>query len=271
MDGFKSAAQAYFNDENFSDLTIVCAATGKTYKSHRFLLSVHSKWFERCCKGAFAESGNRKIALKGDVPVAVDRMIEFFYKFDYSSDIPKAEETTQEVKTDPEEEFATQNIETELELHAWMYAIADKYEISDLKKLALAKFRADLRTQKRTRAEFELAITLIYSVLPLPESDFTLRQEVVDEWILIVTAAPDGIGRSDVAALSRKLPSFAADVQHRFLSSTSSTLFECASCKREQVSCYRDGKNNLFSCPRCGTNQRYLSAKLTSTLRTRQD
>ncbi|KXS94488.1 hypothetical protein AC578_1713 [Pseudocercospora eumusae] len=265
MDGFKSAAQAYFNDDRFSDLIVVCAATSKTYKSHRFLLSVHSRWFERCCNGAFAESGNRRIVLKGDVPVAVDRMIEFFYKFDYSSDVPTTETIAEEVKSDPEEEFATQKINSKVELHAWMYSIADKYEISDLKKLSFTKFTKELQASKLTRGDVELLVNLIYSTLPLPESDTALRDAVVERWIYILGTSQKKVDADELNAISRGNPVFGADVMRRLINSFANVSYKCAWCKLIAEGSY-DPERDHFFCRYCNSKRDYTAIRLTSII-----
>ncbi|EME79918.1 uncharacterized protein MYCFIDRAFT_80997 [Pseudocercospora fijiensis CIRAD86] len=221
MDGFKSAAQAYFNDEKFSDLTVVCAATGKTFK------------------------------------------IEFFYKFDYSSDIPIAEELAQGVKVDPEEEFATQKIECKLELHAWMYSIADKYEISDLRNLSLAKFKEELRNPKMTRTDVELVVSLIYSVLPLPEGDTSLREAVVHQGICIVIKSREKLDANELLAISRSHPVFGVSVLRRFINSFTAVSFKCTHCQKVyEASRVRDQSR----CPNCYSQRDYTSIRLTGTI-----
>jgi hypothetical protein len=51
IDAFRLGAKDYLNNDKFSDFTIVCE--GKEFKVHRCFISVHSKYFERCCAGMF--------------------------------------------------------------------------------------------------------------------------------------------------------------------------------------------------------------------------
>ena len=68
----------------------------------------------------FRETQQRKIDLKEDDPSMVEVMIKFFYTFDYT--------------------FPLQTETSSLGLHARVYTIADKYEVLDLKAIALTNF-----------------------------------------------------------------------------------------------------------------------------------
>ena len=54
VEAFRLGAKDYLNNDKFSDFTIVCQ--GKEFKVHRCFISVHSKYFERCCDGMFEVS-----------------------------------------------------------------------------------------------------------------------------------------------------------------------------------------------------------------------
>ena len=74
LGSFKNGASALHNDEKFSDFTVVCGTTGREYKVHRFLVSSHSKWFDRCCSGQMSEGKERRATLEEDHPEALERM-----------------------------------------------------------------------------------------------------------------------------------------------------------------------------------------------------
>ena len=121
----KAAATQYLQDATFSDLTIVCEST--EWKVHRCFIVPHSKWFERCCKGAFQEGSSRRIELEEDNPLAVARMITYFYTFDYDDSLTSVEANTNKVYN-------------ELDMNAWVYVTADKYDVPELRTMALRKF-----------------------------------------------------------------------------------------------------------------------------------
>ena len=54
IEAFRAGAKDYLNNDKFSDFTIVCE--DKEFKVHRCFISVHSKYFERCCDGMFEVS-----------------------------------------------------------------------------------------------------------------------------------------------------------------------------------------------------------------------
>jgi len=72
---------SYFEDGKFSDFTIVC--DGTEHNVHRCFIAPQSKYFERACTGMFKEGAERKIELKEDLTSMVDRMVYYFYNFDY--------------------------------------------------------------------------------------------------------------------------------------------------------------------------------------------
>jgi len=102
-----------------------------THEVHYIIISSHSGHFNRLCHGPFLESNTRSVAVKEDPPITIGLMIDFFYTFQYD---------TRQVMEDPErsvpmpgEVAPAPKPSYELELHAWMFTIADKYEVPDLK------------------------------------------------------------------------------------------------------------------------------------------
>ena len=66
---------------------------------------------------------------------------------------------------------------SELNVHAQMYALADKYGIHDLKDLAREKF-AEVASNEWDGKDFPVAVHTVYA--STPESDYGLRNVVVD-------------------------------------------------------------------------------------------
>lgn len=94
---------------------------------------MHSRYFKRLCEGAFSESGERRVVLKGDSLAAVRAMIDYFYTFDYAEPIINPVDRAAEDE-DPEPRAV-------LEAHAHVYALGDKYDIEGTSDLAVQKFR----------------------------------------------------------------------------------------------------------------------------------
>jgi hypothetical protein len=118
----------------------------------------------------FKEGAECKIELKEDLKSMVDRMVYYFYNFDYynGSDSTKATET----KPWPA-----------LSVHIQMYGIADKYDVPGLKTLALEKFKRFTSGPEVTYGILTSA-TYVLNKLELPEPDTALRDTLVDAWLL---------------------------------------------------------------------------------------
>jgi len=161
-------SHSYFEDGKFSDFTILC--DGKEYNVHRCFIAPQSKYFERACTGMFKEGAERKIELKEDLTSMVDRMVYYFYNFNYrtGSDSTKPTET----KSWPA-----------LSVHIQMYSIADKYDVPGLRTLALEKFKASIVVPHTTCGILTNATHAI-NKLQLPEADTALRDLLVDAWLL---------------------------------------------------------------------------------------
>lgn len=118
----------------------------------------------------FKENAERKIELKEDLTSMVDRMVYYFYNFDYYNGTDSTKPT--EAKPWPA-----------LSVHIQMYSIADKYDVPGLRTLALEKFKASISAHDVTCGILTNATHAI-NKLQLPESDTALRNIVVDAWLL---------------------------------------------------------------------------------------
>jgi hypothetical protein len=88
--------------------------------------------------------------------------------------------------------------ETELEIHAKLYALADKYGIDDLKDLARAKF-AEAASKHWNTSSFPSAIQIAYS--SMPDSDQGLRDIV----IYTISQHMDLMKKSEIEGLVKKI------------------------------------------------------------------
>ncbi|KAK5121590.1 hypothetical protein LTR85_004762 [Meristemomyces frigidus] len=170
---FKTVAQSLLKDSTFADFVIKCG--WKEYKVHRFILSCHSDYFKKCFEGKFLESESRIIEVHEDDAEAVELMIGYFYAFDYS-DEPK-----------PEAKLKNSTL-----VNAVVYAIADKYEITDLKPLAMKKFGVSLGRACDKGQEF-----------PLPWSCM---------WVLGAIAVDTPEAKQASLDFVQRVPQFGADI-----------------------------------------------------------
>ncbi|CAG9996907.1 unnamed protein product [Clonostachys byssicola] len=201
-----------FTTEAYSDLTILCG--GSQYKVHKALVCPRSSFFEAACRSNFKEAETGEISLPDDDPVAVEMMIRYFYFLDYTppetkpashptptyfnieghgqgaifgratyssatknfivdknfigdKDKPKAETTAF---------FTTNMAPSHLVLHAQVYALAEKYDVSGLKALAATKFKCEVDIHWNSE-DFMLALKEVYN--STVDHDRMLRDIVV--------------------------------------------------------------------------------------------
>ncbi|KAH8698535.1 hypothetical protein BGW36DRAFT_293635, partial [Talaromyces proteolyticus] len=132
-----------------SDLTIICENV--KFDVHSALVYSQCAVLKTACTGNFK---SRIYEMKDESEIIVGKMIDFFYKADY-------DETSGDSKNDM----------SALQLHARVFALADKYRVNDLKTLSASKYEANLRDFKP--AEFLGSIPDVYNLTP--EAVRTLR------------------------------------------------------------------------------------------------
>ena len=232
---------SYFQDGKFSDFTILC--DGKEYHVHRCFIAPQSKYFERACTGMFKENTECKIELKEDLTSMVDRMVYYFYNFDYYNGIDSTKPT--EAKPWPA-----------LSVHIQMYSIADKYDVPGLRKLALEKFKALISRPDVIRADFSRILknaTYAINKLQLPESNTALRDLLVDAWLLsgsarqFVTQEPKGF-----ATLMTSAPWLSLALHSRALPSLQfSHVVKQASCEKCKTPAFFTQETGFVNCKKC--------------------
>ncbi|KAI1160436.1 BTB/POZ protein [Nemania serpens] len=154
---------------DYSDLTIVC--DGKHYRVHKCIICPRSDFFAAACRGGFKEAREGKISLPDDDPKAVDLMIWYFYHLDY--EVHGAGGATGQL---PPGMSSIAVIDSELMVHAKVYALAEKYLIGSLKSLALEKFKRQA-FKDWSKDSFLEAAQAVYELTM--ESDTELRGAVV--------------------------------------------------------------------------------------------
>ena len=141
---------------------------------HRVVLCTWSSFFKNACKNGFKvchhritsrkknipltsvkEGASKTIDLKEDDPDIIGKMICFCYNHDYDGLV-----------------LTLDGENGSLMIHAKMYSIADKYDISLLKDLAKNKFKEDIQGQLRPERLVTLIETVYENTVP---SDRGLR------------------------------------------------------------------------------------------------
>ncbi|KAK4500019.1 hypothetical protein PRZ48_008205 [Zasmidium cellare] len=217
------------NDTKTADFTIACGPD--VYKVHKLVLRLHSKFFARLFKNDFQEARENRITLADDFRRPVGGMIDYFYRFNYYF--------TRDFycNNDSEEEAASRECEprtgqdecmpSELHAHAYMYNLAEKYDIPGLKKLAKYKFATsadwllyrasdgwhryeDEKVFTRHAKEFLDVIPYVYK--NSAPNDTTLRESIVKVWRGRATELKDVVKKEQWAELLEKCPEMGVDM-----------------------------------------------------------
>ncbi|KAK4505493.1 hypothetical protein PRZ48_003456 [Zasmidium cellare] len=187
---FKIFAKSLLKDSSLADFEIKCDQD--SYQVHRVILACHSRYFKALFAGEYSESSKRCIVLQDDDPNAVKLMIDYFYGFDYEDAHDKIT-----------------GFSNPLELNAAIYTIADKYDVPDLKKLAVKHFaRAAPHSAFREESPVE-AIRMIYT--GTPSTDRHLRDLAIQYWMSFSGAFSGGQGAKIATGLAHEVPEFAAE------------------------------------------------------------
>jgi hypothetical protein len=271
---------SYFKDGKFSDFTFLC--DGKEYHVHRCFIAPQSRYFERAFTGMFREGAERKIELKEDQAGMVERMVHFFYNFDYDdhdklrptdsaleqslpprstggAPMPQKVSTPFKAplpgKTPPTSKALPTYIKSSLPIHVQMYCIADKYYIPGLRTLALEEFKNASVVPKDFWCVLAQA-TYEINKAKLPESDTSLHDVIVNAWLLSGCASqmiknhPKGF-----AGLVSGAPWLSIAIHSRTLQdlkySHAAKQASCAKCKTPAF--FTQGEGTV-KCKRCNSD-----------------
>lgn len=111
-----------FDSGDYSDLTIKCA--DDEWKVHRSVLCPRSTFFANACKEGFREGVSHVIELKEDDPALLREFLVACYTCSYDDSAGR---------------------ENQLDFHARMYGMADKYDVPFLKELSKSMFHAQIK------------------------------------------------------------------------------------------------------------------------------
>lgn len=150
----------------------------------------------------FLEASNRSVTLIEDDPAAVDRMIEYFYRGEYDPKIAAAC-LANSTETGPT---------STIQLHAYVYAVAEKYDCTDLKQHALIEFKRNL--QSANQNQMMAATRAVYQQIELPESDIALKTALLNFWH---TRRGNMSKRQPLETLLKEVPEFTMDLAMKYI------------------------------------------------------
>ncbi|KAI7304984.1 hypothetical protein KC367_g2874 [Hortaea werneckii] len=219
VNGLKRA----FESSKHADLTVVCQ--GRQWRVHKVLLCAQSEWFEKsCAECRRAQEG--VITFPEDETDAIEAMLYWFYEFDYG---------------------ISQDVESPLVLDVQVYAVAGKYLLPNLQRLAAAKF--EQRAEKEWQsADFAQAIRGVYD--DLQESGAALKltiAQIVNKHRMELFHPAEG--SEAFMTMAGKIPGFGRDI---LIASTfmgdgdEREKYKCPTCK----TLWSVAKNaKIFTCP----------------------
>ncbi|KAI9772811.1 MAG: hypothetical protein M1839_002284 [Geoglossum umbratile] len=172
---------------NYSDLTI-CSG-GQEYKVHKVVICLQSPFFAKACDGEFQEAKSNRIILAEDDHDTVKRMITYFYIHDYDDEVHSTA-FSQPNESCFQGRHMPMREQPALFSSIRVYALADKYDIQELKSLAESRFRI-WATTYWIHPDFPDMVRDVYN--STPSTDRGLRnivEKVLVDHALEVTEQP---------------------------------------------------------------------------------
>ncbi|CAD6583217.1 MAG: hypothetical protein ASARMPRED_001263 [Alectoria sarmentosa] len=195
---FPADVQRAYQAGLYADLKITC---GKSeFMVHKIIVCSQSKVFQAKCLNGFIqqESSIDTIDLTADGISLVSRMIHCLYYGTYE-DFHKGDDAG--------------DWRSAHQLHAAVYALGDKYDLVELKNIALANFNKLATPDPRGLIE---SIPIVYS--STPDSDRSLRNAILEK----IKVCPSRFLHEDVKASFQKVllevPDFSWDLHQYWMS-----------------------------------------------------
>ncbi|MCJ1450412.1 hypothetical protein MMC28_000743 [Mycoblastus sanguinarius] len=190
---------AVLESTKYSDLTVHCGP--EEFKIHRAIVCPRSNFFDKLCSGGFKvrwsksdaravgyllmrlsqEAETNEIGLEEDDPPTVRRMLTYLYTLDYDDDGEPASlkqyilNGSDSLKTTTVPEGGAQR-HAKLMNNVAVYAIAEKYDIPELKELAKTKFTEILGIGILT-PDIPMVVDAVFTITP--DTDSGLRGVVI--------------------------------------------------------------------------------------------
>ncbi|KAL8833854.1 MAG: hypothetical protein Q9176_007772 [Flavoplaca citrina] len=188
-----------------ADLTIITKDGSKKY--HSAIVCPRSSVLSAAYWGSFKESLTKTIDLSEDNPLMVDNMMRYFYLLDYPGQ---------------------EGLEGSFKLHAQMYVMGDKFDVSDLRKIAARRVADSCESfgkEYHRHPEEQLAASYLkifrdvvcLAYKSLPEMDFALSRPLAKTIAPWLAAYPHLLKNPDYQFCCIQFPLFGLDMQAEIL------------------------------------------------------
>ncbi|KFY03940.1 hypothetical protein V490_00042 [Pseudogymnoascus sp. VKM F-3557] len=127
----RRAFDSLFNNEKYSDVTLLIGESKTTFPAHRLVLGIRSPYFDDALQSKFKEAVTNEFIFDKDSPHALWRVLQYIYTGDYADDSSQS--------------LSSEGDDVELLRHPRVYALADMFRMEDLKTLACKKFELQLQ------------------------------------------------------------------------------------------------------------------------------
>ena len=208
-----------------TDLVITCK--GQEWKVHKFCLCAQSDFFQSTCAGGFKEAKENKIDLDDDDPQVVEAFIHYLYNFDYG------EYTNRQTDVVP------------IVLDVRMYAIAEKYFVAPLKKLAADKFETRAQTEWNTPSFADAAAEVYDSTAdrsnPIKHTIINIVKKHSNELL------NKSKGHAQFLKVLSATTDFGADVSVALATTIPAKFYKCPNC--EHLFSFSKTAPGEFRCP----------------------
>lgn len=161
---------SFLKSGQYADFTITCGQY--SFKVHKVVLCSKSRYFQK-------ESTEKVVVLEDQQPIMIARMLQYLYddKYDVSNMASALFEIFDNAGPPDYLDNAVFVQDLEFEVHANVYALADRFDIPSLKAESANKFVSELRSPTFSITNLVSAIGRVYTTTP--ESDLGLRKWVV--------------------------------------------------------------------------------------------
>ncbi|KAI1828216.1 BTB/POZ protein [Xylaria intraflava] len=182
----------------FTDFTLICR--GREFPVHKLILSCHSKVFTAALRIGMKESTTGKFEMNEEDPFTVERMIQYMYSGTY----------------DARPGMYDSESASRLQMHARVFALADKYQIDELETLSAREYTVSLHD----KVDISPFLGSIHDVFNLtPQSKRAMRIAAINFAKNYLGAAMRG--SSDLQTrfndTARDIPDFAQELLESFL------------------------------------------------------